>query len=114
MVVEVMGRDPGWVAMVGGLAGGADLIIIPEFPAELEAVVEHLHHRRGEGKDFSIIVVAEGGKMRALEPAMAGAAAAEKRGALGPGHLAQQGVGDALTKRIEKATGFETPGTRLG
>ena len=67
MVVEVMGRDTGWVAMVGGLAGGADMIIIPEFPAELEAVVEHLHHRRGEGKDFSIIVVAEGVKMRALE-----------------------------------------------
>src|SRR4030081_688007 len=46
MVVEVMGRDTGWVAMVGGLAGGAAMIIIPEFPAELAAVVEHLHHRR--------------------------------------------------------------------
>src|ERR1700730_8315540 len=76
MVVEVMGRDTGWVAMVGGLAGGADMIIIPEFPAELESVVEHLHHRRGEGKDFSIIVVAEGVKMRALQPAMAVAAGA--------------------------------------
>src|SRR3989440_6805778 len=65
MVVEVMGRDTGWVAFMGGIPGGAGLIIIPEFPAELEAVVAHLHHRRGEGKDFSIIVVAEGGHVRA-------------------------------------------------
>src|SRR5438128_1230341 len=114
MVVEVMGRDTGWVAMVGGLAGGADMIIIPEFPAELEAVVAHLHHRRGEGKDFSIIVVAEGVKMRALEPAIAVAAAAEKRDAFGHVQLAKQGVGDALSSRIEAATGFETRVTVLG
>ena len=114
MVVEVMGRDTGWVAMVGGLAGGADMIIIPEFPAELESVVEHLHHRRGEGKDFSIIVVAEGVKMRALEPATALAAGAEKRDAFGHIQLAKQGVGDALSTRIEDATGFETRVTVLG
>ena len=110
-----MGRDTGWVAMVGGLAGGADLIIIPEFPAELDAVVQHLHHRRGEGKDFSIIVVAEGVKMRALEPAVpVAAAAAEKRDAFGHVQLAKQGVGDALSTRIEEATGFETRVTVLG
>jgi len=115
MVVEVMGRDTGWVAMVGGLAGGADLIIIPEFAAELDAVVQHLHHRRGEGKDFSIIVVAEGVKMRALEPAVpVAAAAAEKRDAFGHVQLAKQGVGDALSTRIEEATGFETRVTVLG
>jgi 6-phosphofructokinase 1 len=114
MVVEVMGRDTGWVAMVGGLAGGADMIIIPEFPAELDAVVNHLHHRRGEGKDFSIIVVAEGVKMRALEPAVPVAAAAEKRDAFGHVQLAKQGVGDALSTRIEEATGFETRVTVLG
>src|SRR5207244_6428665 len=74
MVVEVMGRDTGWVAMVGGLAGGADMIIIPEFPAELEAVVAHLHHRRGEGKDLSIFVVAGGVRMLAFEDAIAGIA----------------------------------------
>jgi len=115
MVVEVMGRDTGWVAMVGGLAGGADLIIIPEFATELEAVVDHLHRRRGEGKDFSIIVVAEGVSMRALEPAMAATAAAvEKRDAFGHVQLAKQGVGDALSNRIEEATGFETRVTVLG
>ncbi|HEY8677444.1 MAG TPA: ATP-dependent 6-phosphofructokinase [Candidatus Dormibacteraeota bacterium] len=115
MVVEVMGRDTGWVAMVGGLAGGADLILIPEFPAALEDVVQHLHRRRGEGKDFSIIVVAEGVKMQALQPAaVVAAAAAEKRDAFGHVQLAKQGVGDALSTRIEEATGFETRVTVLG
>src|SRR5438067_841325 len=114
MVVEVMGRDTGWVAMVGGLAGGADMIIIPEFEAKLDSVVAHLHRRRTEGKDFSIIVVAEGVQMRALEPAMAVAAGSEKRDAFGHLQLAKQGVGDALSSRIEAATGFETRVTVLG
>ena len=66
MVVEVMGRDTGWVAVMGGMAGGGDLILIPEFEVTLEEVVQHLHRRRGEGKDFSIIVVAEGVHMPGL------------------------------------------------
>ena len=114
MVVEVMGRDTGWVAMVGGLAGGADMILIPEFPVALEEVEEHLHRRRGEGKDFSIIVVAEGVKMQTRTPVAAGALAEEKRDAFGHVQLAKQGVGDALSTRIEEATGFETRVTVLG
>ncbi|HEY0493821.1 MAG TPA: ATP-dependent 6-phosphofructokinase [Candidatus Dormibacteraeota bacterium] len=114
MVVEVMGRDTGWVAMVGGLAGGADMILIPEFSVELEEVEQHLHRRRGEGKDFSIIVVAEGVRMQAREPVAAAAATAEKRDAFGHVQLAKQGVGDALSTRIEEATGFETRVTVLG
>ena len=114
MVVEVMGRDTGWVAMVGGLAGGADMIMIPEVEVSFDRVVEHLRKRRSEGKDFSIIVVAEGVKMRELEPAMAVAAAAEKRDAFGHVQLAKQGIGEALSTRIEEATGFETRVTVLG
>jgi len=114
MVVEVMGRDTGWVGMVGGLAGGADLIIIPEFPVSQDLVVEHLHRRRGEGKDFSIIVIAEGVKMVELEPALAVSAGAEKRDAFGHVQLAKQGVGEALSTRIEEKTGFETRVTVLG
>ncbi len=116
MVVEVMGRDTGWVAMVGGLAGGADMILIPEFPVRLDEVEQHLHRRRGEGKDFSIIVVAEGVKMQSREPvgAAAAAAAPEKRDAFGHVQLAKQGVGDALSTQIEEATGFETRVTVLG
>ena len=117
MVVETMGRDTGWVAMVGGLAGGADMIIIPEFPIAFEDVVEHLHRRRGDGKDFSIIVIAEGVKMKEFEPAVAATGAAggaEKRDAFGHVQLAKQGVGEALSTRIEEATGFETRVTVLG
>jgi 6-phosphofructokinase 1 len=114
MVVEVMGRDTGWVGLVGGIAGGADLIIIPEFAVSLDQVVQHLHRRRGEGKDFSIIVIAEGVKMAELEPALAATAAAEKRDAFGHVQLAKQGVGDALSTRIEEQTGFETRVTVLG
>jgi len=114
MVVEVMGRDTGWVAMIGGLAGGADMILIPEFSVSLDEVVEHLHRRRGDGKDFSIIVIAEGVKMKEFEPALAAAAATEKRDAFGHIQLAKQGVGDALSTRIEEETGFETRVTVLG
>lgn len=114
MVVEVMGRDTGWVAMIGGIAGGADMILIPEFPVSLDEVVEHLHRRRGDGKDFSIIVIAEGVKMKEFEPAVAAAAATEKRDAFGHIQLAKQGVGDALSTHIEADTGFETRVTVLG
>ena len=113
MVVEVMGRDTGWVAMLGGLAGGADMIIIPEFPVTLEQVVEHLYRRRGEGKDFSIIVVAEGIQMPDLLPSE-GAGGEQKKDAFGHVQLASLGVGDALSKRIEQETGFETRVTVLG
>ncbi|HEX6487944.1 MAG TPA: ATP-dependent 6-phosphofructokinase [Candidatus Dormibacteraeota bacterium] len=112
MVVEVMGRDTGWVAMVGGLAGGADMIVIPEFPVTLEQVVEHLYRRRGDGKDFSIIVVAEGIHMPDLVPT--DGEADQNVDAFGHVRLANLGVGDALSKRIEQETGFETRVTVLG
>ena len=111
MVVEVMGRDTGWVAMAGGLAGGADMILIPEFQVSLQEVVEHLHRRRGEGRDFSIIVVAEGIKMPELAPPGGGE---QKTDAFGHIQLAKQGVGEALSQHIEAATGFETRVTVLG
>ncbi|GAC1480518.1 MAG: 6-phosphofructokinase [Candidatus Dormibacteria bacterium] len=114
MVVEVMGRDTGWVAMLGGLAGGADMILIPEFQIALDDVVQHLHRRRGEGKDFSVIVVAEGVKMQALQPVGAVATGEQKRDAFGHLQLAKQGVGDALSTRIEGVTGFESRVTVLG
>src|SRR5438105_12715734 len=93
MVVEVMGRDTGWVAMIGGLAGGADLIIIPEFPTGLEQVVEHLNQRRSGGKYFSIIVVAEGAQLPELALAEAGRA---RRDAFGHGQLSNRSEGRAL------------------
>ncbi|HXM58677.1 MAG TPA: ATP-dependent 6-phosphofructokinase, partial [Candidatus Dormibacteraeota bacterium] len=108
MVVEVMGRDTGWVATMGGLAGGADVILIPEYPVELAEIVAHLHRRRDEGKDFSIIVVAEG-------VAMAGTRIGrEQQDAFGHVRLADRGIGDALSRAIEAETGFETRVTVLG
>jgi 6-phosphofructokinase 1 len=111
MVVEVMGRDTGWVALAGGLAGGADLIIIPEFPLGLPEVVGHLYRRRGAGKLFSIIVVAEGAHIPELHSGDGDGAAKD---AFGHVQLAKRGIGEALAGRIESETGFETRVTVLG
>jgi ATP-dependent phosphofructokinase / diphosphate-dependent phosphofructokinase len=112
MVVEVMGRDTGWVALMGGLAGGADLIIIPEFPVRLEEVVTHLGSRTRAGSDFSIIVIAEGAHMDELTPADGDAEAS--RDAFGHALLSRRGVGESLTRLIEERTGHETRTTVLG
>src|SRR2546427_9754368 len=111
MVVEVMGRDTGWVALAGGVAGGADMIIIPEFPLTLGDVVSHLYRRRGAGKLFSIIVVAEGAHIPELEDE---AGATAETDAFGHVQLAKRGIGDALARKVEHETGFETRVTVLG
>jgi len=111
MVVEVMGRDTGWVGLVGGLAGGADLIIIPEFPSTLAEVVAHLYRRRGDGKLFSIIVVAEGAKIQDLEQE---ADSHSEKDAFGHVRLSKRGIGDLLAGSVERETGFETRVTVLG
>jgi 6-phosphofructokinase 1 len=108
MVVEVMGRDTGWVAMMGGLAGGADQILIPEFEVKVEDIVAHLYKRRGEDRDFSIIVVAEGVQFEGVATDEA------KTDAFGHVQLSQRGVGDALGREIEGRTGYETRVTVLG
>jgi 6-phosphofructokinase len=109
--VEVMGRDTGWVGLLGGLAGGADLIVIPEFPMTLKDVVAHLYRRRGDGKLFSIIVVAEGAHIAELEEEAGGPAQTD---AFGHVQLSKRGIGDALAARVERETGFESRVTVLG
>ncbi|HET9781032.1 MAG TPA: ATP-dependent 6-phosphofructokinase [Candidatus Dormibacteraeota bacterium] len=111
MVVEVMGRDAGWVGMLGGLAGGADMIIIPEYEVSLTDVIAHLHRRRGQGRLFSIIVVAEGARVPELERDQGGEA---EKDAFGHVRLAKRGIGDLLASRVEGETGFETRVTVLG
>jgi 6-phosphofructokinase 1 len=111
MVVEVMGRDTGWVALMGGLAGGADMIVIPEFPVSIDEVVEHLDHRRSQGSDFSIIVVSEGVDMEGMTRKED---ASEQRDAFGHVQLSRRGVGERLASLIEQRTGFETRATVLG
>ncbi|HXA29115.1 MAG TPA: ATP-dependent 6-phosphofructokinase [Candidatus Angelobacter sp.] len=111
MVCEVMGRDTGWVAVMGGLAGGADMIVIPEFAVSMDEVVEHTHRRRSAGSGFSIIVVSEGveidGSGGTDDPAA-------QRDAFGHVQLSRRGVGERLASIIEERTGFETRATVLG
>ena len=109
MVCEVMGRDTGWVAVMGGLAGGADMIIIPEFSITVDEVVAHLEVRRNAGSDFSIIVVAEGVEMDGLQSKDEAAGA---RDAFGHVQLSRRGVGENLARIIEERTGHENSRNR--
>jgi 6-phosphofructokinase 1 len=110
LVVEVMGREAGWVAVVGGLAGGADFILIPERPTNIETVCHHLNRRREMGKDFSIIVVAEGAKVPDIGPAEAEGTT----DAFGHVRLDRRNIGELIGREIEHRTGFETRVTVLG
>jgi phosphofructokinase-like protein len=113
MVLEVMGRHTGWIGVMSGIAGGADVILIPEQPITVEDACDELRRRHGRGKDFSIVVVSEGyeltyasGEQRAV--------AEDARASDQFGHVRLGGVGDALAREIEERTGFETRVTVLG
>jgi len=108
MVIEVMGRHAGWIATCAGIAGGADVILIPEEPIDTEAVCEVIKKRHARGKDFSIIVVAEGAKFR--DGTLV--AKEDKRDAFG--HVRLGGIGHVLGGLVEERTGFETRVTVLG
>lgn len=111
IVVEVMGRHAGWVATVGGLAGGADFIMIPEFPATLEEVAEHVKKRWDRGKTFSIIVVAEGAQIPGI---VDDESVLKERDAFGHVRLDRRGIGETVARELEKRTGFETRAVVLG
>ncbi|MGA8016746.1 MAG: ATP-dependent 6-phosphofructokinase [Candidatus Dormiibacterota bacterium] len=111
MVVEVMGRDTGWVALLGGIAGGADLILIPEIKVSLDEVIDRLQKRLRTGSDFSIIVVAEGVEMEGVTDKEE---AEGKRDAFGHVQLSKRGVADTLAELIEDRLGHETRTTVLG
>src|SRR3954449_5687093 len=107
MVVEVMGRHTGWIAVMSGIAGGADVILVPEVPVDLEEVAEAIRKRHAHGKNFSIVVVSEGCELPGL-------ADAGEQDQFGHVILGRRGVGDALGREIEERTGFETRVTVLG
>ncbi|MEW6183689.1 MAG: 6-phosphofructokinase [Bacillota bacterium] len=108
MVLEVMGRYAGWIALHAGVAGGADVILIPEIPFESNEVFEKVLERQKAGKKFSIIVVAEGAKP------LGGEVVVKKviEGSFEPYRLG--GVGNLVAEQIEKNTGIETRVTVLG
>jgi phosphofructokinase-like protein len=112
MVVEVMGRNTGWIAVMSGIAGGADVILIPEQPITVEAACDEIRRRHQRGKDFSIVVVSEGYELtyESGERRLVGEAAEIDQF----GHLRLGGVGDVLAHEIEARTGYETRVTVLG
>jgi len=113
MVVEVMGRHTGWIAVMSGIAGGADVILIPEEPITVEDACRELVKRHEGGKDFSIVVVSEGYELT-YESGEHRLVAGVARESDQFGHVVLGGVGDALGRDIEERTGFETRVTVLG
>ncbi len=108
MVCEVMGRHAGWIATFAGMAGGADVILIPEEPFDLDDVCECIRHRHQRGARFSIVVVAEGALPKE------GTMVTQEAEVDQFGHARLGGIGNLLQIEIEGRTGFETRVTILG
>src|SRR5579884_3791037 len=108
LVVEVMGRHAGWIALHSGIAGGADVILIPEVPFDIEAVCERIRHRHARGRYFSIVVAAEGAIPQEGTMSLSAGEVDEF------GHPRLGGIGQRLEQEIERRTGFETRATVLG
>jgi len=108
MILEVMGRYTGWIALEAGLAGGADAILIPEKPFDIDEVCKYIERRQERGRNFSIIVVAEGAKPKGGEEIVYGRSVDEF------GHVRFGGVGYYIGKEIEKRIGIETRVVVLG
>jgi ATP-dependent phosphofructokinase / diphosphate-dependent phosphofructokinase len=108
MVVEVMGRHAGWIALESGLAGGADVILIPERPFDIDEVCSLLRRRHARGRAFSIVVAAEGAMPKEGTMELATGEKDEF------GHVRLGGIGQRLEREIEQRTGFETRATVLG
>jgi phosphofructokinase-like protein len=108
LVVEVMGRHAGWIALHSGVAGGADVILIPERPFDIDEVCGLLRRRKARGRSFSIVVAAEGAAAKNGQVTVA-------QGELDEfGHPRLGGIGHWLQQEIEARTGFETRATVLG
>lgn len=108
-VVEVMGRDAGWIAITAGIAGGADVTLTPEQPIDMDEVVRLLRARWESGKRFAIVVVAEGAKLPEHEGQVSVGTKLDSFG-----HARLSGIGQALAEEIEKRTGYETRSVNLG
>lgn len=108
MVVEVMGRSAGWIALYAGVAGSADVVLLPEIPFDMNVVAEKILRRQARGRPFAIVVVAEGAQPLGGEPVfVAGKDAFTEHQRLG-------GIGALVAAEIEKLTGKETRSLVLG
>ena len=108
LVVEVMGRSAGWIALHSGIAGGADVILIPEIPFDIDEVCRLIRRRHERGRYFSIVVAAEGAVPKEGTMALSAGELDEF------GHPRLGGIGQQLEREIEQRTGFETRATVLG
>jgi len=109
MVVEVMGRHTGWIAAYGGIAGGADVVLVPEHPFRITRICELLAHRKKDGRAFSIVVVAEDAHPHPDEVFLS-----EDQYRALYRHDRLGGIGEALAAEIERCTGIQTRVTKLG
>jgi ATP-dependent phosphofructokinase / diphosphate-dependent phosphofructokinase len=109
LVVEVMGRTAGWIALHSGIAGGADVILIPEIPFDIDEVCRLIRRRHERGRPFSIVVAAEGATPKGESMQVARESSVDEFG-----HPRLGGIGYALEKEIEQRTGHETRATVLG
>ncbi len=107
MIVEVMGRHAGWIAAYAGIASGANLILVPEEPLDLDAIADFLKKRHGAGANASIVVVGEGCVIK-------GQSLGEISRVDEFGHVRLGGIGDYLAREIEKRSGIETRAVVLG
>ena len=108
IVAELMGRHAGWIALEAGIAGGADVILIPEIAIDIEQVCADLRKRHDRGKNFSIVVVAEGAHFKE------GTVVLQEQKLDSFGHVRLGGIGEILGQEIEKRTGYETRVSVLG
>ena len=110
MVLEVMGRYAGWIALESAIAGGADIALIPEIPYDINKAVEKVNERRAAGKNFSVVVVAEGAAPKGGQITVAGT----RDNGAGVDNTKLGGVGQVVAKELEKLTGLEARNTTLG
>lgn len=108
MVIEVMGRDAGFLALDSGIAGGADVILVPEVPYDYDDIVKVVEERKANGKEFTVVVVSEGAKPAGGENKIT------KSGKIDSfGHVQLGGIGEVIAEEIEKR-GYETRSINLG
>jgi phosphofructokinase-like protein len=112
MVVEVMGRHAGWIALHSGIAGGADVILLPEFPVTVEDVCDLIESRAARGKPFSVVCVSEGANILWRSGEQKEVLASDEIDAFG--HVKLGGVGSVLAREIKRLTGLEVRDTTLG
>lgn len=108
IVVEVMGRYAGWIALASGIAGGADAILIPEIPYDINVIIEHLKNNLTRGKDNAIVVVAEGAK------AIGSDVIVSRLVENSPDPVRLGGIGNVISELLENAVGLESRATILG